>query len=332
MKPVKVISFGEILLRLSPEFDKHNAAVYVGGAEANVAASLANWGTPVTYISRVPENGIATQVLAQLEKLGVETDRMLKGGDRIGIYYLEQGKDLKNAGVVYDRKYSSFSQLEPGTIDWDSLLGDAEWFHWSALTPALNENAAIICKEILQVASRKGLTISTDLNYRSKLWQYGKQPGEVMPELVQYCDVIMGNIWAAHQMLDTNLNKIALESDSKEIYLVEATEVAQEIRQKYPRCKKVAFTFRFSNAPTHNLYYATWHDVRGLAVSKQYETNEVVDRVGSGDSFMAGLIHAQLEGMDAQQTISFAAAAAWSKLFLKGDFNLTSKANIQKLI
>jgi len=332
MKPVKVISFGEILLRLSPEFDKHNAAIYVGGGEANVAASLANWGTPVTYISRVPENGIATQVLEQLEKLGVETDRMLKGGDRIGIYYLEQGKDLKNAGVVYDRKYSSFSQLEPGTVDWDSLLGDAEWFHWSALTPALNENAAIICKEILQVASRKGLTISTDLNYRSKLWQYGKQPGEVMPELVQYCDVIMGNIWAAHQMLDTNLNKVALEADSKEIYLVEATEVAQEIRQKYPRCKKVAFTFRFSNAPTHNLYYATWHDVRGLAVSKQYETNEVVDRVGSGDSFMAGLIHAQLEGMDAQQTISFAAAAGWSKLFLKGDFNLTGKANIQKLI
>lgn len=332
MKPVKVISFGEILLRLSPEFDKQHAAIYVGGAEANVAASLANWGTPVSYISRVPENGIATQVLQQLEQIGVATDRMLKGGDRIGIYYLEQGKDLKNAAVVYDRKYSSFSLLEPGTVDWDPLLGDAEWFHWSALTPALNENAAIICKEILQAASRKGLTISTDLNYRSKLWQYGKQPGEVMPDLVQYCDVIMGNIWAAHQMLDTNLNTVALEADSKEIYLVEATEVAQEIRQKYPRCKKVAFTFRFSKAPTHNLYYATWHDVRGLAVSKQYETNEVVDRVGSGDSFMAGLIHAQLEGMDAQQTISFAAAAAWSKLFLKGDFNTTGKANIQKLI
>jgi 2-dehydro-3-deoxygluconokinase len=332
MKPVKVISFGEILLRLSPEFGQHNAAIYVGGAEANVAAALANWGTPVSYISRVPDNDIALQVLQQLEQLGVETDRVLKGGDRIGIYYLEQGKDLKNAGVVYDRKYSSFSLLKPGTIDWDSLLGDAEWFHWSALTPALNEDAADICKEVLEAATRKGMTISTDLNYRSKLWQYGKQPFAVMPELVEYCDVIMGNIWAAHQMLGTTLNTVALEAGTKQIYLVEATQVAQEIREKYPRCKKVAFTFRFSNAPTHNLYYASWHDARGVVVSKQYETNDVVDRVGSGDSFMAGLIHAQLEGMDAQQTISFAAAAAWSKLFLKGDFNLTSKANIQKLI
>jgi 2-dehydro-3-deoxygluconokinase len=332
MKPVKVISFGEILLRLSPEWGKHSAAMYVGGAEANVAAALAHWGTPVTYISRVPDNGVGMQVLAQLEEIGVATDRMLKGGDRVGIYYLEQGKDLKNAGVVYDRKYSSFSQLQPGTVDWDSLLGDAEWFHWSALTPALNEDAAIICKEVLEAAKRKGLTISTDLNYRSKLWQYGKQPFAVMPALVEYCDVIMGNIWAAHQMLDTKLDTVALENATKETYLEQASIVAKEITEKYPRCNRVAFTFRFSDAPAHNLYYATWYDANGLVVSKQYETNEVVDRVGSGDSFMAGLIHAQLEGMNAQQTISFAAAAAWSKLFLKGDFNLTDKANIQKLI
>lgn len=332
MKPVKVISFGEILLRLSPEWNKNSAALYVGGAEANVAAALARWGTPVSYISKTPDNGIATQVQEQLESLGIATDRMLKGGDRIGIYFLEQGTDLKNAGVVYDRKYSSFSQLQPGTVDWDSLLGDAEWFHWSALTPALNENTAAVCKEVLEAASRKGLKISTDLNYRSKLWQYGKQPFAVMPELVQYCDVIMGNIWAAHQMLDTKLNTVALETATKETYLAEAAAVAKDITEKYPRCKQVAFTFRFSNAFTHNLYYATWYEGGELKVSKQYETNEVVDRVGSGDSFMAGLIHAQVSGMDAQQTISFAAAAAWSKLFVKGDFNLTDKADILKLI
>lgn len=332
MKPVKVISFGEILLRLSPEWDKHNAALYVGGAEANVAAALARWGTPVSYISRMPENGIAVQVQEQLEALGIATDRMLKGGDRIGIYFLEQGKDLKNAGVVYDRKYSSFSQLQPGTVDWDALLGDAEWFHWSALTPALNEDAAIICKEVLEAASRKGLKISTDLNYRSKLWQYGKQPFAVMPPLAEYCDVIMGNIWAAHQMLDTSLNTVKLEAGTKEVYLEEAAVVAKEITEKFPRCKQVAFTFRFSNAPAHNLYYATWYEGSKLQVSRQYETNEVVDRVGSGDSFMAGLIHGQVSGMNAQETISFAAAAAWSKLFLKGDFNLTSKEDILKLI
>ncbi|MVT10735.1 sugar kinase [Chitinophaga tropicalis] len=332
MKPVKVISFGEILLRLSPEWDKHSAALYVGGAEANVAAALARWGTPVSYISRVPENGIAIQVQEQLEALGVTTDRMLKGGDRIGIYFLEQGKDLKNAGVVYDRKYSSFSQLKPGTVDWDSLLGDAEWFHWSALTPALNEDTAVICKEVLEAASRKGLKISTDLNYRSKLWQYGKQPFAVMPPLAEYCDVIMGNIWASHQMLDTSLNTAKLETADKKAYLEEAAAVAKEITEKFPRCKQVAFTFRFSDAPAHNLYYATWYEGGELKVSKQYETHDVVDRVGSGDSFMAGLIHAQVSGMNAQETISFAAAAAWSKLFLKGDFNLTSKEDILKLI
>jgi 2-dehydro-3-deoxygluconokinase len=331
MKPVKVISYGEILFRFSPVFDQHTSALYIGGAEANMAASLARWGTPVSYISKVPDNGLSRQVLQQLEKAGIGTDRMLWGGDRIGAYYLAQGSDLKHAEVVYDRKYSSFSEIQPGTTDWDALLEGAGWFHWSAITPALSQQAAIVCKEALEAARRKGLTISTDLNYRNKLWQYAK-PFQVMPELVQYCDVIMGNIWAAHQMLDTALDTVALERNQKEIYLEQAIKVAQEITEKYPRCKHVAFTFRFSEGPTHNLYYATYYNQGKQTVSRQYETNEVIDRVGSGDSFMAGLIHSLVEGFDAQQTISFAAAAAYSKLFVKGDFNNTDKAAIEKLI
>lgn len=331
MKPVKVISYGELLFRFSPDWEQHSSALYIGGAEANMAASLARWGTPVAYISKAPENGLSKQVMQQLEKAGITTDRMLWGGDRIGAYFLAQGSDLKHAEVVYDRKYSAFSQLEPGTINWDELLEDATWFHWSAITPALSEQAAKVCKEALEAASRKGLTISTDLNYRNKLWQYAK-PFQVMPELVQYCDVIMGNIWAAHNMLDTALDTVALEQDKKEVYLEQAIKVAQEITEKYPRCKHVAFTFRFSNGPTHNLYYATYYHNGQQTVSKQVETNEVVDRVGSGDSFMAGLIHALLQGFDAQKLISFAAGAAWSKLFIKGDFNQTSKEDILKLI
>jgi len=330
MKPVKVISYGEILFRFSPEFDQHTSALYIGGAEANMAASLARWGTPVSYISKVPDNGLSRQVLQQLEKAGITTDRMLWGGDRIGAYYLAQGSDLKHAEVVYDRKYSSFSDIQPGTTDWDALLEGAEWFHWSAITPALNQQAATVCKEALEAARRKGLIISTDLNYRNKLWQYAK-PFQVMPELVQYCDVIMGNIWAAHQMLDTALYTVALEKNQKEIYLEQAIKVAQEITEKFPRCKHVAFTFRFSEGPTHNLYYATYYNQGKQTVSRQYETNDVIDRVGSGDSFMAGLIHSLVEGFDAQQTISFAAAAAYSKLFIKGDFNKTDKAAIEKL-
>ncbi|MBV8255622.1 MAG: sugar kinase [Chitinophaga sp.] len=332
MKAVKVITFGEILLRLSPQLSEHTAAIYVGGAEANVAAALAQWGTPVSYLSKVPENGLSRDVLAQLTALGIETDRMLWGGDRIGIYYLAQGSDLKHAEVVYDRKYSSFSAIEPGSVNWDGLLGDAEWFHWSAITPALNPTAAAICLEVLKAATRKGLTISTDLNFRSKLWQYHKKPYEVMPDLVEYCDVIMGNIWAAHTMLDTSLNHAALELDKREIYLEQATHVAQQITERYKRCKRVAFTFRFSNAPTHAHYYAFYYNEGKVSVSKTYDTDQVVDRVGSGDCFMAGLIHGQLAGKDDQGIISFAAAAAYSKFFVKGDFNTTSVDDIYKLM
>ncbi|SEW31595.1 sugar kinase [Chitinophaga arvensicola] len=332
MKPVKVITFGEILLRLSPQLAQHTAAIYVGGAEANVAAALANWGTEVAYISKVPENGLSKDVLAQLSNRGIHTDRVLWGGARIGIYYLAQGSDLKHAEVVYDRAWSSFSQIQPGTVDWDALLGDAEWFHWSAITPALNPDAVEICKEVLQAATRKGMTISTDLNYRSKLWQYGKKPVEVMPELVQYCDVIMGNIWAANNMLDTALDTDALEANTKDVYLQQAEKVAEEITTTYKRCKRVAFTFRFSNSATHNLYYAFYYNEGQMSISREYDTNEVVDRVGSGDCFMAGLIHAQLQGLDDQQIISFAAAAAYSKFFVKGDFNTTSEKDIIKLI
>jgi 2-dehydro-3-deoxygluconokinase len=332
MKPVKVITFGEILLRLSPQLAQNTAAVYVGGAEANVAAALANWGTEVAYISKVPENGLSKDVLEQLSNRGIHTDRVLWGGARIGVYYLAQGSDLKHAEVVYDRAWSSFSEIVPGTVDWDALLGDAEWFHWSAITPALNPDAAAVCKEVLQAATRKGMTISTDLNYRSKLWQYGKKPVDVMPELVQYCDVIMGNIWAANNMLDTALDTAALETNTKDTFLQQAEKVAAEITATYKRCKRVAFTFRFSNAATHNLYYAFYYNEGQMSISREYDTNEVVDRVGSGDCFMAGLIHTQLQGLDDQQIISFAAAAAYSKFFVKGDFNTTSEKEIIKLI
>lgn len=332
MQPVSVITFGEILLRLSPEWAQHRAALFVGGAEANVAAALATWGNTVAYISKAPENGLSRQILEQLQTIGVQTDRMLWGGDRIGAYYLAQGSDLKHAEVVYDRKYSSFSEIKPGTVNWDVLLGDAKWFHWSAISPALNPDAVVICKEVLEAATRKGMTISTDLNYRSKLWQYGQAPINVMPELTKYCHVIMGNIWAANMMLGTPLNQDAIAADTKEQYLKAAKDAATDIIAQFPNCNRVAFTFRFSSAPAHNLYYAVYWKDGELFVSKQYETNEVVDRVGSGDSFMAGLIHANLNGYSNQETISYAAAAAYTKLFRTGDFNLTAKESITQLM
>ncbi|WP_341837953.1 sugar kinase [Chitinophaga pollutisoli] len=332
MQPVSVITFGEILFRLSPDWANHRAAMYVGGAEANVAAALGTWGDSVAYISKAPDNGLSRQALAQLESAGIKTDRMLWGGDRIGAYYLSQGADLKHAEVVYDRKYSSFSEIQPGTVDWDALLDGANWFHWSAISPALNANAAEICREVLEAATRKGMTISTDLNYRSKLWQYGKTPLEVMPALTQYCHVIMGNIWAADMMLGVPLNKAAVEPDTKDGYLQAARESAAAIIAKFPKCDRVAFTFRFSGGATHNLYYAVYYTGGELFVSRQYETNEVVDRVGSGDSFMAGLIHGNIHNFDPQEIIGYAAASAYTKLFRTGDFNLTPRETITQMM
>ncbi|WP_109694031.1 sugar kinase [Chitinophaga deserti] len=332
MQPVSVITFGEILFRLSPEWANHRAAMYVGGAEANVAAALGTWGNTVAYISKAPDNGLSRQAMAQLEAAGIATDRMLWGGDRIGAYYLSQGADLKHSEVVYDRKYSSFSEIQPGTVDWDALLEGANWFHWSAISPALNANAVLICREVLEAATRKGMTISTDLNYRSKLWQYGQSPLDVMPALSEYCHVIMGNIWAADMMLGVHLNKEAVGENSKEGYLQAARESAAAIIARFPKCDRVAFTFRFSEGPTHNQYYAVYYTQGELFVSRQYETNDVVDRVGSGDSFMAGLIHANLHGFTPQDTIGYAAAAAYTKLFRMGDFNLTPRETITQMM
>ncbi|RAJ11049.1 2-dehydro-3-deoxygluconokinase [Chitinophaga skermanii] len=332
MKTVQIITTGEILFRISPNLQTNEAAIYVGGAEANVAAALGNWGNDVAYVSRVPQNGLSIQALSILQDKNIVTERMLFGGDRIGTYYLAQGADLKHAEVVYDRKYSSFSTIQPGSVNWEEVLSGAQWLHWSAITPALSEDAAAVCKEVLEAAKALGMTISTDLNYRAKLWQYGKQPVEVMPSLTAYCDVIMGNIWAANNMLGTSLNQALIDQNNQEAYLQAAREVATEIQTKYPHCKHIAFTYRFSNGPQHNLYYAVYWTNGELYCSKTYDTNEVVDRVGSGDSFMAGLIHALVHQYDAQKTISFAAAAAYSKLFLKGDFNTTPLQQIEQLM
>ncbi len=332
MPQQKIISFGEVLLRFSPDWQNNLSQFYIGGSEANVAAALARWGSDVSYISAMPDNLLSHELNKHLQNTGVHTNQMIYMGERIGTYYLNQGSDLQHDTVVYDRNFSSFSELKPGTIDWGRILEDVSWFHWSAISPALNNNIAAVCKEALQAAMKKGIIISTDLNYRSKLWQYGKQPIEIMPELVQYCNVVMGNIWSANKMLGTSLDEKLLCSGSKENYLFAAKQVSAEIINKFPLCKRAAFTFRFSNSAAHNLYYATHFHNGVMETSKQYETNKVIDRVGSGDSFMAGLIYAINANMTDKEIIEFATAAAYKKLFIKGDFNTAVKEEILQLI
>lgn len=332
----KIGCFGELLLRMSPALNRqwiHNASipVYLGGAELNVATALAKWGIPVQYCTALPGNYLSQEICDELSSKQIDTSSVIFSGSRIGMYILAQGTDLKHGGVIYDRAYSSFSELQPGTIDWDEVLKDVSWFHFSAISPALNENVAAVCLEAVQAASAKNITVSVDLNYRAKLWQYGKQPVEVMPALVEYCDVVMGNIWSANSLLGIYVDEAIHDKKSKGAYLDHATTSAKSIMQKFPKCKAVANTFRFDNNDGLQ-YYATLNDAENQYVSKEYFTNTVIDKVGSGDCFMGGLIYGLSKERPLNDVVDFAAAAAFGKLQEFGDATSQTVEQIELLI
>ncbi|MFD1768411.1 PfkB family carbohydrate kinase [Sphingobacterium suaedae] len=321
-----ILSFGEILIRQqslgNSFFDKKNnrLEIFPGGSEANVAASLAQMGDTVAYCSAFPNNALADEIITLLQELNVDTGKSIRSGDRLGAYILMSANGLSKGEVIYDRKYSSFSQLRLQDIDFKKFFQDVTWLHWTALTPALNPELAALMGTILQEASSRNVTISVDLNYRNRLWQYGKQPLEIMPSLVEHCDVIMGNIWAANKMLGTAVDEQLNRHTTKEDYLHAAKKSAEEIFEKFPRCKHIAYTFRFMDSPSHNLFYGTYHTPLENVSSKTLETQQVIDRIGSGDAFMAGLIHALVNKMTPQAIIDTATAAGFHKLFIKGDF------------
>ncbi len=329
----KIFCFGELLLRLSPELKgnwikQSSMPVYIGGAELNVATALAKWNTPVSYCTALPGNYLSKEICEELNKKNIDTSQVIFSGNRIGCYYLPQVADLKNTGVIYDRMYSSFSELKPGQIDWEAVLQQVSWFHFSAISPALDKNVYEVCKEALQAASGIGIPVSVDLNYRSKLWQYGKQPCEVMPELVKYCDLVMGNIWAANTLLgipvDVNIHKIK----KKIAYFEHAKQTSVAIMQEFQKCKTVANTFRFDEENGLR-YYACLDTKAGQFTSPEYLTANVIDKVGSGDCFMAGLIYGNHHNLSMQYTIDFATAAAFNKLFIKGDATISSVEEIK---
>ncbi|WP_242916213.1 sugar kinase [Pontibacter liquoris] len=334
MRQGKIFAFGELLWRLATTDQGLQAAgatlqMHPGGAEANVAASLGLWQLPCSYFTCVPQNELAQKALKVLQNAGVDTSPVLRQGDRMGLYFLLAANGLSTGQVVYDRKYSAFSQLAPGTIDWEQVLQDYTWFHWSAISPALNAQVAAVCKEALTAARKLGLTISVDLNYRNRLWDYGKTPLEVMPELVAYCDVVMGNIWAAHTMLGTPLAPGLSRQTSREDYLAHAAQTAGVLQKTYLQCRHVAFTFRFMDTPQHNLFYGSYHHGGQDFASEQYETFEVLDRTGSGDAFMAGLLYGLYHQLDGQAIVDFASAAAIQKLFVAGDFGQHTVSEIK---
>lgn len=331
----KVLCFGELLLRLSPELKgewlrKNSMSVFIGGAELNVASALAKWNVPVAYCTALPDNYLSHEILALVKERGIQTEKIFFSGSRIGTYYLPQGADLKGAGTIYDRAYSSFWELKPGAIRWEQILADVSWVHFSTISPALNQSVADVCLEGVKAAAAKSITVSVDLNYRSKLWQYGKQPHEVMPELVQHCDVVMGNIWSANIMLETALDEHIHENSSKEKYLAHAEKTSQAMMERFPKCKVVANTFRFDSGE-EDIRYFTGLCTEGKAYhSATYTCHGVADRSGSGDCYMAGLIYGFKHSLSPQETVDFATAAAFGKLQEKGDATQQTIETIQQ--
>jgi 2-dehydro-3-deoxygluconokinase len=318
----KVLCFGELILRLSPSADwirQQSMPVFVGGAELNAAQALAKWDVPVRYLSAIPDNLLSKQIVLSLQQKEIDTSVMHYRGNRIGTYYLPVGSELKNAGVIYDRAGSAFSELQPGIIDWDQAFEDVSWFHFSAICPALSQGIADVCEEALQAAVARNIKISVDLNYRSKLWKYGRSSSDVMPSLAKYCNLIMGNVWAANTMLNVPIDHTIAEVHQKEKYLEQALKTSLYLREQYPACEIVANTFRFDDGDAGIRYFTTLFEGQQLYVSEEYQTDHVVDKVGSGDCFMAGLIYGYYNGHAKPQIVNFATAAAFEKLFITGD-------------
>ncbi|MFD2554009.1 sugar kinase [Sphingobacterium tabacisoli] len=336
----KILNFGEILLRICPDLSQDWVGAgalpfFVGGAELNVASALATWGLPSAYLSAMPQNDITLGILEHLKGRKVDLDHMLLQGNRLGLYYLPKGKDVKHAGVIYDRADSAFANLSRSDMDWPSIFKGVSWFHFSAICPAISQEMADICLDAVKEAKRQNIFVSLDLNYRSKLWKYGKQPIEVMPDLAVYSDLIMGNVWAAQQMLGTSLVpelKEVKESYARGVLEEQAKKTSLELVSRFEKCKFVANTFRFDYLEKGIQYFTTLFGEEQLLISEEYRAEEILDKVGSGDCFMAGLIYGLYQEIGMRDTLEFATAAAFDKLFIASDATESSVAGIQKRI
>ncbi len=332
----KVLTFGELLLRISPDADgnwlqTNKVSVFVGGAELNVATALSIWGANVAYLTALPDHSLTHQILDYVKALKIDTSKVALQGNRIGTYYLHEGKDLKSSGVIYDRAYSSFYFLKPGDINWDHVLQDVTHFQLSAICPAVSQDVANVCIEAVKACKERGVFVALDLNFRALLWKYGKSPVDVLPEIAEHCDLIMGNIWAANKMLGTALHDDLVEVDTLEKYYEHSAKTSAEIINRFSSCKMVANTFRFEAGEGIN-YSTTLFSEGKLYNSTLYTADKIINKVGSGDTFMGGLLFGITNGLSNQETLEFATAAAYKKLFIPTDSTSTTKEEILETI
>tara|TARA_B110000495_G_C22979084_1_gene575370 strand:- start:458 stop:1498 length:1041 start_codon:yes stop_codon:yes gene_type:complete len=334
----KVVTFGEIMLRLSPpgflRFSQtNNFDVNYGGGESNVAVSLANYGIPVEFVTRLPESELGQCAIMEMRKRGVGTSHISFGGDRLGVYFLETGAVNRGSNVLYDRANSALAEIKSGMIDWDKVFDGVSWFHWTGITPAISKSAAIVCLEAVKIASDRGITISTDLNYRSKLWQYEGNRQEIMTELTSYCDIIFGNEEDTEMHFDIKPEGIDVTTQGHQVKPEVFLSVCQQMMKKFPRAKKIIISLRGSISASHNTWAGILYDGKNMYESKQYQITNIVDRVGGGDSFMAGLIYALLNyPNEDQRALDFSVAASCLKHTIKGDVNLVTVQEIEKLM
>ena len=334
----RVVTFGEIMLRLAPQgflrFSQANSFdVVYGGGESNVAVSLANYGIDVDFVTRLPKNDIGNCAVMEMRKRGVGVDKIVYGGDRLGIYFLETGAVSRGSKVVYDRAHSAIAEIESGMINWEDVFKEAEWFHWTGITPAISQGAADVCLEAVKAANRLGVTISTDLNYRAKLWRYCDDAHReaIMTELTSYCNIVLGNEEDAEKHFGIHPEGLDVHKHGHDVKAEAFLSVCKQMMHKFPRAKKVITTLRGSISASHNTWAGVMYDGEKMYETRQYHITDIVDRVGGGDSFMGGLIYGFLSyGDDNQKALDFAAAASCLKHTIKGDANLVTVAEVEK--
>ncbi|MCQ2428896.1 MAG: sugar kinase [Clostridia bacterium] len=328
---MRIVTFGEIMLRLSPEgytrlLQRDRLEATFGGGEANVAVSLANFGMDSVYVTKLPDNPIGQACLNNLRSFGVDTSKIVRGGDRLGIYYMEKGASLRSSLCIYDRAHSAIAEAQPEDFDWDTILDGADWFHFTGITPALGGRLVDICLDACKAAKARGVKVSCDLNYRGKLWTR-EQAREAMTKLCRYVDVCISNEEDAKDVfgIESKDSDIGGGKLNKEGYI----SVASQLTEKFG-FKKVAITLRTSHSAFDNDWAGMLYDCGKAYFSREYDLH-IVDRVGGGDSFGAGLIYSLLNGYDDQSAIEFAVAASALKHTIEGDFNRVSVKEVKKI-
>lgn len=328
---MKVVTFGELMLRLAPNgyyrfFQNDQMQATFGGGEANVAVSLANYGVWSEYVTKLPEHAIGQAAVNSLRYFGVDTTHIVRGGSRVGIYYLEKGASQRGSVCIYDRAHSAIQEADPSEFNWAQILQGADWFHFTGITPALGPNVVEICRQACQTAKKLGIKVSCDLNYRGKLWTR-EQAREVMTDLCQYVDVCISNEEDAKDVF-------GIEAENTDIYGGKLNKegyksVARQLAERFG-FEKVAITLRTSLSASDNNWAGMLYDGKEYCFSEEYHLH-IVDRVGGGDSFGGGLIYALLSGKNSQEAIEFAVAASALKHSVEGDFNRVSVAEVEKL-